>query len=64
MYVGYNIDSIKKDLSNIRSENRDLAASAAQKGNLARIDAAAKKMGMYIPGKVIFITNEGISNGH
>ena len=58
VYLGYKIDAMKRSLSKIRSENRSLAASAAQKQNLSGIDYAAKKMGMFIPATIYFITSQ------
>lgn len=59
---GYEIVELKSKLHKIRSENRELSLLAAQKEDLSKIDAAAKKNGMVFPQKVLFVTTEGVSS--
>lgn len=55
-YVGYNINSAKKEFSSLRDKNRDLAAKVAKKESLWRIDSVAKnKLNMHAPEKINYI---------
>ncbi|MFA5103961.1 MAG: hypothetical protein WC527_02140 [Candidatus Margulisiibacteriota bacterium] len=58
--TGYQTSSLKKEAKKIRNENRELAARAAQKESLGKIEAKALgKLHMKYPEKVKYIVVSG-----
>lgn len=59
-HTGYRTSSLKKEAGKVRNENRELAAKAAQKESLWKIEAKAiGKLNMKYPEKIRYIAVSG-----